>query len=115
MFSLKESMNFQVTSASIEQSIMALIENHADVAFHTKPIEHKSIENRRFISARQVCVLPKSHSLAQKDKLCVADLQNQKMIFVPKTDPCYHEHQDIDPELAGDPLLHPRHANGRRV
>ncbi|WP_419905273.1 LysR substrate-binding domain-containing protein [Kiloniella sp.] len=89
------SMHFQVTSASQEESVAALIENRADVAFHTKPLDHKSIENRRFLSARQVCVLPKAHPLADKTQLTVADLQNQKMISVPKSDPCYLEHQEI--------------------
>lgn len=89
------SMHFQVTSASQEDSVIALTENRADVAFHTRPLDHKSIENQRFLSARQVCILPTTHPLAVKTQLAVADLQNQKMISVPKSDPCYSEHQDI--------------------
>ncbi|WP_417455425.1 LysR family transcriptional regulator [Kiloniella sp.] len=91
----QNTMHFQVTSASIEESVSALVENRADVAFHTKPLDHGSIENQRFLSARQVCVMPKTHPLAVHNALSPVDLDTQRMISVPKTDPCYPEHQEI--------------------
>ncbi|KLN61603.1 hypothetical protein WH96_04455 [Kiloniella spongiae] len=91
----QNSMHFQVTSASVEESITALIDNRADVAFQTKPLDHSSIENNLFIAARQVCVLPKNHPLAKKEIISATDLDQQKMISVSKGDPCYQEHRDI--------------------
>ncbi len=88
-------LKVEVFSASQEESVEALRKNAADVAFHTKPLLHPDIDCKRFVSARQVCVMPAQHALANKTTVSLSDLEGARLIFIASSDPLYNDHMDV--------------------
>ena len=91
----KPEILFYVNSLPIVNMGKAIRRGNVDFTISTKKITHASIISKKLLSAREVCVMPKDHELANKDSLSVQDINNQKMIMSSKTDPSYDEHRAL--------------------
>jgi len=88
-------MLFYVNSLPIVNMSQAIRRGNVDFALSIRKIEHTSIISKKLLSAREVCIMPKSHPLATKSTLSVDDINHEKMIMASRTDPAYESHREL--------------------
>ena len=88
-------MLFYVNSLPIVSMSKAIRRGNVDFALSIRKIEHSSIISKKLLSAREVCIMPKSHPLATKSTLSVDDINHEKMIMASRTDPAYESHREL--------------------
>ena len=88
-------MLFYVNSLPIVSMSQAIRRGNVDFALSIRKIEHSSIISKKLLSAREVCIMPKSHPLATKSTLSVDDINHEKMIMASRTDPAYESHREL--------------------
>ena len=88
-------MLFYVNSLPIVNMSQAIRRGNVDFALSIRKIEHSSIISKKLLSAREVCIMPKSHPLATKSTLSVDDINHEKMIMASRTDPAYESHREL--------------------
>mgnify|MGYP000595377398 FL=1 len=88
-------MLFYVNSLPIVSMSQAIRRGNVDFALSIRKIEHSSIISKKLLSAREVCIMPKSHPLATKSTLSVDDINQEKMIMASRTDPAYESHREL--------------------
>jgi len=88
-------MLFYVNSLPIVNMSQAIRRSNVDFALSIRKIEHSSIISKKLLSAREVCIMPKSHPLATKSTLSVDDINHEKMIMASRTDPAYESHREL--------------------
>ena len=88
-------MLFYVNSLPIVSMSKAIRRGNVDFALSIRKIEHSSIISKKLLSAREVCIMPKSHPLATKSTLSVDDINQEKMIMASRTDPAYESHREL--------------------
>ena len=88
-------MLFYVNSLPIVSMSKAIRRSNVDFALSIRKIEHSSIISKKLLSAREVCIMPKSHPLATKSTLSVDDINHEKMIMASRTDPAYESHREL--------------------
>jgi DNA-binding transcriptional LysR family regulator len=93
--STKPDMLFYVNSLPIANMSQAIRRGNVDFTLSTRQIDHANIISKKLLSAREVCVMPKSHSLTTKKTLSVDDINNEKMIMASRTDPSYEHHRAL--------------------
>jgi len=71
------------SSAHRERIIEALLEEEADFAICTPPIEHENIETQILFRDTALVLLPSDHPLQKKESLLVSDLNNENFIITP--------------------------------
>ena len=95
MHNKKPDMLFYVNSLPIVSMSKAIRRGNVDFALSIRKIEHSSIISKKLLSAREVCIMPKSHPLATKSTLSVDDINHEKMIMASRTDPAYESHREL--------------------
>ena len=95
MHNKKPDMLFYVNSLPIVSMSQAIRRGNVDFALSIRKIEHSSIISKKLLSAREVCIMPKSHPLATKSTLSVDDINHEKMIMSSRTDPSYESHREL--------------------
>ncbi len=95
MHTKKPDMLFYVNSLPIVSMSQAIRRGNVDFALSIRKIEHSSIISKKLLSAREVCIMPKSHPLATKSTLSVDDINHEKMIMASRTDPAYESHREL--------------------
>ena len=95
MHNKKSDMLFYVNSLPIVSMSQAIRRGNVDFALSIRKIEHSSIISKKLLSAREVCIMPKSHPLATKSTLSVDDINHEKMIMSSRTDPSYESHREL--------------------
>ena len=95
MHKKKPDMLFYVNSLPIVSMSQAIRRGNVDFALSIRKIEHSSIISKKLLSAREVCIMPKSHPLATKSTLSVDDINHEKMIMASRTDPAYESHREL--------------------
>ena len=95
MHNKKPDMLFYVNSLPIVSMSQAIRRGNVDFALSIRKIEHSSIISKKLLSAREVCIMPKSHPLATKSTLSVDDINHEKMIMASRTDPAYESHREL--------------------
>ena len=88
-------MLFYVNSLPIVNMSQAIRRSNVDFTLSIRKIEHSSIISKKLLSAREVCIMPKSHPLATKSTLSVDDINHEKMIMASRTDPAYESHREL--------------------
>jgi len=88
-------MLFYVNSLPIVNMSQAIRRGNVDFTLSIRKIEHSSIISKKLLSAREVCIMPKSHPLATKSTLSVDDINQEKMIMASRTDPAYESHREL--------------------
>ena len=88
-------MLFYVNSLPIVNMSQAIRRGNVDFTLSIRKIEHSSIISKKLLSAREVCIMPKSHPLATKSTLSVDDINHEKMIMASRTDPAYESHREL--------------------
>ena len=91
----KPDMLFYVNSLPIANMGRAIRRGNVDFTLSTRQINDANIISKRLLSAREVCVMPKNHSLITKKTLSVEDINNEKMIMASRTDPSYEQHRAL--------------------
>ncbi|MDP6190696.1 MAG: LysR family transcriptional regulator, partial [Gammaproteobacteria bacterium] len=91
----KPSISFYVNSLPLASMTKAVMDGNVDFSITTKPLNNANIVTKQLVSAREVCVLPIAHPLAQKKKLSIRDLKNQKMMMTSRTDNSYDQHRKL--------------------
>jgi len=95
MHNKKPDMLFYVNSLPIVNMSQAIRRGNVDFTLSIRKIEHSSIISKKLLSAREVCIMPKSHPLATKSTLSVDDINQEKMIMASRTDPAYESHREL--------------------
>jgi DNA-binding transcriptional LysR family regulator len=95
MHNKKPDMLFYVNSLPIVNMSQAIRRGNVDFTLSIRKIEHSSIISKKLLSAREVCIMPKSHPLATKSTLSVDDINHEKMIMASRTDPAYESHREL--------------------
>jgi DNA-binding transcriptional LysR family regulator len=95
MHNKKSDMLFYVNSLPMVSMSQAIRRGNVDFALSIRKIEHSSIISKKLLSAREVCIMPKSHPLATKSTLSVDDINHEKMIMSSRTDPSYESHREL--------------------
>ena len=95
MHNKKPDMLFYVNSLPIVNMSQAIRRDNVDFTLSIRKIEHSSIISKKLLSAREVCIMPKSHPLATKSTLSVDDINHEKMIMASRTDPAYESHREL--------------------
>tara|TARA_B100000959_G_scaffold110186_1_gene116259 strand:+ start:145 stop:1092 length:948 start_codon:yes stop_codon:yes gene_type:complete len=95
MHNKKPDMLFYVNSLPIVNMSQAIRRSNVDFTLSIRKIEHSSIISKKLLSAREVCIMPKSHPLATKSTLSVDDINHEKMIMASRTDPAYESHREL--------------------
>ena len=88
-------MLFYVNSLPIVNMSQAIRRGNVDFTLSIRKIEHSSIISKKLLSAREVCIMPKSHPLATKSTLSVDDINHEKIIMASRTDPAYESHREL--------------------
>ena len=91
----KPSISFYVNSLPVANMAKSIMDGNVDFSLSTKALNHANIVSKKLISAREVCVLPRTHTLATKEKLSIRDLKNQKMMMTSRTDSAYDQHRKL--------------------
>ena len=95
MHNEKSDMLFYVNSLPVVSMSQAIRRGNVDFALSIRKIEHSSIISKKLLSAREVCIMPKSHPLAIKSTLSIDDINHEKMIMASRTDPAYESHREL--------------------
>ena len=95
MHNKKPDLLFYVNSLPIVNMSQAIRRGNVDFTLSIRKIEHSSIISKKLLSAREVCIMPKSHPLATKSTLSVDDINHEKMIMASRTDPAYESHREL--------------------
>lgn len=86
---------YYVSSIPLTAMIDSITQSHVDFAFHTRPLEHPQIRNDVIAEARQVAVMSKSHALAKKQTLEIADFRGCNLVGSTRNDPSYRFYSEL--------------------
>jgi DNA-binding transcriptional LysR family regulator len=105
-------INISLKTLSHEQVVDWVVSGAADVGFTTQANGNTALNTEMLLKRPIVCVLPKSHRLADKDKLKLQDLANEDFISFPRGAPFRFEidmlfdRQGVDRNITIDATSH---------
>ena len=87
--------SYVVSSHPVDEMTNAVAEGHVDFAFHTKPLQHANIVNLLQCEAPQVCVMPADHPLARHDRIEIAQIDGNDVVWPSRRDPYFQYYRDL--------------------
>ena len=88
-------ISIYTNSLPIANMSEAIVGGNIDFAFSTRKINHPNIVCKKLISAKEVCVMPKTHKLSSKQNLSILELNNQKLLMTSPSDRSYYYHREL--------------------